>query len=188
MPTSDRRNPEDPVQADAMVRMARLWSSAAPSLEAFVRTLVRDPNDVDDVIQSTGEYAAREFHHFEEGTSFKSWVITIARFRIHRLWQDKSRDKLLLNIEAMESIAHATVSLSEELSTRQGALQVCIGSLQPRHRKLLEMCYFNNQKPAQIAEQLGQTPNSVSASLMRIRKALRQCIERQLARSDGGEA
>lgn len=163
-----------------MVRLARLWSAASPSLEAFVRSLVRDTHDVDDVIQQTGEYVAREFHKFEEGTSFTGWVITVARIRIHRLWQDRKRDKLILNSEAIDSLAEVAINLNGELPERQSALQDCVEKLQPNQRKMLEMCYLNNKKPAQIAEQLGRTANSVSASLMRIRKALKLCVEGRL--------
>lgn len=171
--------------AEAMVQLAQLWSAASPSLEAFVRSLVRDPHDVDDVIQQTGEYVAREFHNFEAGSSFTGWVITVARIRIHRLWQGQKRDKLVLNSEAINSLAEVAVGASQELPERQSALQVCVEKLQPNQRRLLEMCYLNDKKPAQIAEQLGRTANSVSASLMRIRKALKQCIEGRLVQRGG---
>lgn len=177
--------PEGASNAEAMVRLAQLWSVASPSLEAFVRSLVRDPHDVDDVIQQTGEYIAREFHTFEEGTSFTGWAITVARFRIHRLWQGQRRDKLILNSEVIDSLVQAATDLSEELSERQSALQICIEKLQPNNRRLIEMCYLNGNKPAQIADQLGRTANSVSASLMRIRKALKQCIESRLLQGGG---
>lgn len=177
--------PEGSAHADAMVRLAQLWSAASPSLEAFVRSLVRDTHDVDDVIQQTGEYVAREFHKYTEGTSFTGWVITVARIRIHRLWQGQRRDKLILNSDAIDSLAEVAADLHDELTERQSILQDCIEKLQPNQRTMLEMCYLNGKKPARIAEQLGRTANSVSASLMRIRKALKQCIERTLAQHGG---
>lgn len=184
MSTHDDQS-EGSVHADEMVRLAQLWSAASPSLEAFVRSLVRDTHDVDDVIQQTGEYVAREFHKYQEGTSFTGWVITVARIRVHRLWQGKQRDKLVLNSDAIDSLAEVAADLSGELTERQSALQDCVEKLQPNQRKMLEMCYLSGKKPAGIAEQLGRTANSVSASLMRIRKALKQCVERRLAPRGG---
>lgn len=184
MPTHTDQ-PEDASHAEKMVQLAKLWSAASPSLEAFVRSLVRDTHDVDDVIQQTGEYVAREFDKYEQGTSFTGWVITVARIRIHRLWQGQRRDRLVLNSDAIDSLAEVASSLGGELTDRQSALQDCVEKLQPNQRKMLEMCYLSGKKPARIAEQLGRTANSVSASLMRIRKALKQCVERRLVQRGG---
>lgn len=164
-------------QTDAMVQLAKLWSAASPALEAFVRTMVRDANDVDDVIQQTGEYVAREFNNFEQGTSFTGWVITVARIRVRRLWQDRKRDRLVLTPEALDSVAKAAEAMSAEIPSRQAAMQICFKKLQPCHQQLLDMCYWSGQKPSQIAEQLGRSANAVSASLLRIRNALRRCID-----------
>ena len=164
-----------------------LWSAAIPMLEAFARTMVRDSHDVDDVVQQTGEYVAREFHAFKPGTSFTGWVITIAKIRILRLWQYRSRDRLVLNPEALDVLADAAAGMSQEIPARQVAMQECCKKLLPRHQKILEMCYSKNQKPSQIASQLGRTANAVSASLMRIRKTLRQCIETRLSQNTGGD-
>lgn len=174
-------------QANDPDQLAGLWSAASPALEAFVRTMVRDSHDVDEVIQQTGEYVAREFHTFESGTSFVGWVIAVAKIRILRLWQVRSRDRLVLNPEALDALADAAVDMSQEIPVRQAAMQVCYEKLLPRHRRLLEMCYSKNQKPSQIASQLGRTANAVSASLMRIRKTLRCCIEAWLLQNTGGD-
>lgn len=180
MTTHNNQQPGFSDQIDAMARLAKLWTNAMPALEAFVRAMVRDPHDVDDVIQETGEYVARMFYKFEEGTSFTGWVITIARLRIARLYQNHKRDRLVLNSEVLDSIAKEAEAISQQISERQAAMQVCVESLQPKHQQLLEMCYMNGQKPAQIAEQMGRTPNAISASLMRVRKALKRCIEDRL--------
>jgi len=174
-------------QANDSDQLDSLWSAAAPALEAFVRTMVRDSHDVDDVVQQTGEYVAREFRTFESGTSFTGWVITVAKIRILRLWQVRSRDRLVLNPEALDALADAAVDMSQEIPARQTAMQVCYKKLLPRHQRLLEMCYSKNQKPSQIALQLGRTANAVSASLMRIRKTLRRCIEAWLSQNTGGD-
>lgn len=177
--------PPAPEQTEAMVRLANLWSTAMPSLEAFVRALVRDPHDFDDVIQATGEYVARHFHEFEAGTSFTAWSITVARFRIRELWRDRKRDRLVLTSEAIDSLAQAAIDAERDVPERQAALTYCIEQLPPRQRKLLDLCYLQNLRPAEIGERLDQLPNTVSAALMRVRKALKRCIENRLAR--GGE-
>lgn len=174
--------------ADGSDQLASLWSATLPSLEAFVRAMVRDSHDVDDVIQQTGEFVTRQFHAFESGTSFAGWVITVAKIRIQRLWQNQSRDRLVLTPGALDMLASSAIAMSQEVPGRQAALQVCVEKLQPSQQQLLEMCYSNSQRPHQIAEQLGLTPNAVSASLMRIRKVLKRCIEAKLSHNTGGDS
>ena len=48
-------------------------------------------------------------------------------------------------------------------------------------RKLLEMRYVREMTPRKIAATTGMNSNAVSVMLHRVRRALRDCIERQLA-------
>ena len=180
--------PEVSSQSNGSDQLANLWSAASPALEAFVRTVVRDSHDIDDVVQQTGEYVAREFHTFQLGTSFTGWVITVAKIRIQRLWQDRSRDRLILNPETLDMLASSVEAMSHEIPAREAAMQICFEKLQPSHQQLLEMCYSDSLRPSQIAQRLGRTANAVSASLMRIRKTLKRCIEAQLSRNTGGDS
>lgn len=183
-------NTPSDANTEAMVRLAGLWASAMPAVEAFVFAMVHDPHDREDVIQETSAYLARNFHTFEQGTSFVGWAVTAARFRVKELYRDRSRDRLILAGDAMEPIADAAVRLRHEAGERQDALSQCLGRLKGHQRQLLEMRYSQSLAPAAISEQVGKTPNAVSAALLRIRTALRRCIEARLgagpAEPEGG--
>lgn len=173
-----------------MVQLARHWTAALPALECFVRAAIYDAHDADDVIQSTGEYLAKNFHQFDEAGSFAGWAISVARYRIKELYRDRSRDKLVLSGEALDAVAQVASDKADQVSSRTAALGACVRRLQPRQRTLLELCYLQGFKPAKIAERMGTKPNAVSAALLRIRKALRQCIEHRLRvdRAENGGA
>jgi len=165
---------------EEMVRLARLWASAMPAIEAFVGAAVRDPNDRDDVIQATSEYLARNFERFEEGTSFTAWAVQVARYRVMELYRDRSRDRLMLTGDALDAIAKVAPQMSQEQSDRAEALDQCMQHLGENQRRLIELRYTQSLKPATIAERMGKSPNTISAALLRIRKALRKCIEARL--------
>lgn len=168
-----------------MVRLAGLWASAMPTLEAFVASSVRDANDREDVIQATSEYLARHFGDYEPGTSFTAWAVKVARYRVRELYRDRSRDRLMLTGEALDSLARVAPQLSVELTDRQEALDQCMKHLGGKQRRLLEMRYTQSLSPAMIAERVGKSANTVSAALLRIRKALRECIEARLTAGEG---
>jgi len=176
-----RKNPPDDAATDAMVRLAKLWASAMPAIEAFVASAVRDPNDREDVIQATSEYLARNFDHFEAGSSFTGWAVQVARYRVMELYRDRSRDKLMLTGDALEAIAKVAPQMTREQTDRQEALDQCMKHLGENQKRLLDLRYTQSLRPAAIAERVGKSSNTVSAALLRIRKALRECIEARLA-------
>ncbi|MFK7790351.1 MAG: sigma-70 family RNA polymerase sigma factor [Phycisphaeraceae bacterium] len=181
-PISERT--EDDPQTEAMVQLAKLWASAMPAIEAFVGSAVRDPNDRDDVIQATSEYLARNFENYELGTSFTGWAVQVARFRVMELFRDQSRNKLMLTGDALEAIAKVAPQLSKEQTDRAEALDQCMNHLGENQRRLLEMRYTQSLSPATIAERMGKSSNTISAALLRIRKALRTCIEERLSATE----
>lgn len=176
--------PRDDPHTEAMVQLTKLWASAMPTVESFVHASVRDPHDRDDVIQATSEYLARNFHKFEPGTSFVAWAVSVARFRVLELWRDQSRDKLVLTGDAMEAIADVAVEMQAEASERQSVLANCIERLGKGQRRLLDMRYAQSMQPGDIGEKTGKSANAVSAALLRIRTALRKCIEAKLREAD----
>lgn len=175
-------------QTEAMVQLAKLWASAMPAIEAFVGGVVRDPNDREDVIQATSEYLARHFVDFEQGTSFTGWAVSVARYRVMELFRDRSRDRLMLTGDALDALAKAAPQVTQEQSDRAEALDQCLKHLGEHQRRLLEMRYTQSLSPATIAERMGKSSNTVSAALLRIRKALRDCIEARLAAIEAGES
>lgn len=181
---SSQPQPNDDATTEAMVQLAKLWASAMPAIEAFVGSAVRDPNDRDDVIQATSEYLARNFAQFEEGTSFTGWAVQVARFRVMELFRDRSRDRLMLTGDALEAIAKVAPQMTQEQSDRQEALDQCMQHLGENQRRLLELRYTQSLKPATIADRMGKSSNTISAALLRIRKALRTCIESRLAAAE----
>jgi len=168
-------------RTETMVQLATLCASAMPASEAFVGSAVRDPNDRDDVIQATSEYLARHFDDFEPGTSFTGWAVQVARYRVMELFRDRSRDRLMLTGEALEAIAMVVPQVTSEQTDRQAALDQCMKHLGDNQRRLLELRYTQSLSPATIAERVGKSSNTVSAALLRIRKALRECIEARLS-------
>jgi RNA polymerase sigma factor (sigma-70 family) len=71
--------------------------------------------------------------------------------------------------------------MESEISSMHTALENCIERVEGRPRKLLEMRYVREMTPRKIAATTGMNSNAVSVMLHRVRRALRECIERQLA-------
>lgn len=74
----------------------------------------------------------------------------------------------------IEGIANA--SLSVDFETVHARLEPCMGRLDPRKRQVIEMIYFGEQTPHEVAHLLGIMRNNVNQIADRAREILRNCL------------
>ncbi len=78
------------------------------------------------------------------------------------------------------------VMAGEALDDRLGPLRQCLGELHKRARQMLQLRYAQALPIRRIAERRGQSTAAVEMALVRVRRGLRECVERKLARAGGG--
>jgi len=149
----------------------------------YIHALVRDLNDADDLFQQVAVILWKKFDQFDASRSFLAWACGIARLEVSNFLRVRGRSRLyftdemnLLLLEAEDEMSH------EETEDRREALAVCVGKLRERDRELLIRCYGAGSGVARTAEECGRSPQSVHNSLRRIRRALFECIHRNLGR------
>jgi RNA polymerase sigma-70 factor (ECF subfamily) len=63
----------------------------------------------------------------------------------------------------------------------------CTNQLSDLDRELIRLRYANGVRVKTLAQQLQRSENAISQSLARIRKLLRECIERSMQKKDEGD-
>ncbi len=149
-------------------------------LRAFVRTLVWDADDADDVLQRTNLVLWEKADTFREGTSFTAWACQVARFEVMAFRKEHARDRHqfsseLVGVLAQDASEH--VAIAEDL---RDYLASCLEEKSPEQRKLLHARYANNESVQIIAEREGRTPAAVSTAIYRLRQSLMKCIRRRI--------
>jgi RNA polymerase sigma-70 factor (ECF subfamily) len=99
--------------------------------------------------------------------------------------RDQKRERLLFTPEVAEMIVRDAEDLLAEVPARQAALRECLQTLPERSRELLMQKYARGAKIQQISVEMGRSVDGVKSLLLRVRKALAECIERRLALEDG---
>ena len=173
MPEPRPTNPDD-----SRTQLTLLWTSAQPMVMAFVRSMVPNASDAEDVLQQTAFDIATNFEQYDPDRPFVAWAIGIAKYKVLTYRRDKGREQTVFTGEAIERIAGAYVDQSDVLGENARALQGCIDKLSEKARTLIELRYSQNLKPAAIAQRVGTTANTVSNALSRTRELLRDCIQR----------
>ena len=167
---------------DEKARQAmRLWTLAQPTVSAFVTSMVRDFRDRDDVLQETAVAVIESFDRYDPARSFTGWALGIARNQVGLYLRRRGRDFHVFDTEATEQLAIAFENVNPEEMHQLDHLRECLKLLEGRSRRLCELRYREDQKPAAIATVIGMSANAVAKALQRIREQLRECVERKSA-------
>jgi RNA polymerase sigma-70 factor (ECF subfamily) len=118
---------------------------------------------------------------FQIGTSFWAWASQIARFKVLNHIRGYSRERLVFDFNALESLAIVAEKKLSRIDDQREALDHCLKGLMPAQRQILDLRYTSDYSIERIAETIGRPAGSIRQTLYRIRLALLACMEEQLA-------
>lgn len=158
----------------------QLFLQSERRILGFILSLVPNLADAEDLLQETCSIMWNKFEHYEQGTEFTAWGISIARYRVLTFRRKAVSHRVCFNEKLMQEIADAAAEISSTNDDRVGALQSCLSQMKERDRELVRLRYFAENSTKQTAQQLGRSADSVYKSLNRIHDSLLWCIRRSL--------
>jgi len=168
---------------DHHTRFTALLLRHQSELRAFVASVIRDWQAVDDILQDTAVVLWRKFAEYDERYSFGAWARGIAALEIRKHAARSARMPTLLEPEAVATLQ--AVWDEDPVAGRSGdrldALGRCLEHVDGSARDLLELRYREQLPLDAIARRCDRTVDSVGKFLQRLRHALGQCVQRQLA-------
>jgi RNA polymerase sigma-70 factor (ECF subfamily) len=153
-------------------------------LRAFIRALGADEAWVDDLAQEAFIVAYRRLDQFEPGTDFGKWLRGIARFLVANERRKEFRRSRLLPFAIVDVLLNceAETATDPDVPALLRAMRECVDQLPSRSRDLLQQRYAANDNATALARQLGIQADAVRQQLLRIRVAVKECIERKTER------
>ncbi len=170
---------------DTTAQFAEVWMKSRHAVSSFVRSIIRDQHDAEDIVQSVAIAAAKNFDKYDTARPFANWVIGIARRQVAQHLRVKYRDRHVFGDQVIAEIANAHEDLASELNDRITALNFCLKKLTERGQKIIEMRYMQNMSPQRIAETVGTSYGAIVNLLYRLRSKLGECIRSQMACEEG---
>ena len=159
----------------------QLFTKSQRTLYLHILSMIPNPIDAEEILQETNMVIWNKFHAFQMGTNFLAWARRIATFEVLRFRERKARDKHRFSDEFVELIAQEIETDDAFREERRTALMKCLDKLRPKDRELIGQRYSPGQSGRGLAESLGRPANSVYQSLGRIRRALLECVQRQVS-------
>lgn len=165
--------------------VARAWVLAQPVVDAFICCAVRNHADAQDILQDVAVAVLDGQSVLPTGEAFTAWAVGIARHKIADHFRRKARQQVPMEEEVLQVVAEAFTARADAWTAEGHALEHCLSRVKGDARRLLDWRYRDGHSPQEMARRLGRTPEAIRSSLLRVRKGLRECIERRLGRSQG---
>ncbi len=155
------------------------WTAAQRSVAAFVRTLVPDFNEADDIVQRVAVVLVRKFNEYDHERPFVAWAIGIAKREIVIYRHERNKDRHIFKESLIEQIAE-TYQRSPDLPISE-QLARCLEALDIRWKQIIHLRYAQDLRTRQISDRTGMTDVAVRKLLSRARMSLRDCLNRERA-------
>lgn len=155
----------------AQSELVRLYSHR---IAGFVRTIVRNPNSIEDITQTVFIKMIRRLAWLREPVSFESWLFAMARSTALDHLRSRSRrpETLTDDISLFETADPSRPALMSEILE---ALNLALSELSPKDRTLVAMVVEGHSYQT-IAEREHLTIGAVKARLTRVRPFLRAAV------------
>jgi len=155
----------------AQNELVRLYSHR---IAGFVRTIVRNPNAIDDVTQNVFIKMFRRLNWLREPISFESWLFAMARSTALDYLRARARRPETL-ADDMEIFEKPDPSRPAMMSEILEALNLALTELSPKDRRIVGMVVEGHSYET-IAQQENLTLGAVKARLTRVRPFLRTAV------------
>jgi RNA polymerase sigma-70 factor (ECF subfamily) len=144
-------------EADLNRRFLRLFASHEQAVRAFVRRLVPQWTDADDVMQDVSVVLWEKFPALPESQDFRVWAFGVARYEVLAWLRDKGRDRLVLTEDVVLEIAEESVMDEPKLERQREALELSMSKVQPVQRELLMQAYQPDFCIQEVARSSGRS-------------------------------
>lgn len=149
---------------------------------AFIRYLVPNRADADDILQETLTEMWNKFDDYQEGSNFVGWGVTIARYKILS-FVSRKKSKAHHFSEQTLNLLQNDVEHTHRHNTiieRIDILKDCIAKLSDKEKKLLHFRYEKDLTFEHIADRFSLSIPAIYKALSRIHASLAKCIRMTL--------
>jgi RNA polymerase sigma-70 factor (ECF subfamily) len=155
-------------QAGDRAALGFLYARYADNIHAYVRSIVRDSHEAEDVTQQVFSKLIHVIGKYEErdGTFF-AWIVQVA----HNLAVDHLRCQRVISVEEVRTTSEACSN--SNAAERMTDLREALTELPKDQREVVVLRHFAGLSPAEIAARTGRSDAATHGLHHRGRRALR---------------
>ena len=121
---------------------------------AFIRSMLGNSTDAEDVLQETSIILWEKFESFDQADgNFIAWSFKIAFYTSQNFRRKQGRSKVVFSDHVFEAVADKTGQMVDQLDGRHEVLADCVEKLPARDQGLLRLRYDFNSSIEVTAEE-----------------------------------
>lgn len=155
-----------------------------PKLRSFALRLSRNPDQADDLVQTTCERAIRSLDQFDPATRLDSWMFRILQNLYLNSLRDSANRSRLFDLAMLDFEDSYDGDKAATSSIELKKVQTFIGQLDEDNRQVLLKIAVEGRSYKDVAEELGVPIGTVTSRLARARLKLREWLETNNAAQD----
>src|ERR1700743_426501 len=138
-----------------------LLNAAHGRLLGFLRVILGNNADAEDVLQRASLTIWRKFAEFDQSLDFFAWASSFAFYEAKNFQRVAARSRLHFDDDLMNRLAEERVADLEHRDARLAAMDRCIEELDHASRDLVREFYLNETQIDALAERLGRAPQTL---------------------------
>ena len=142
-------------------------------------------HDSEDLLQEVSVALWESFDRYDERRPFQAWALGVARHKVLDYKSRQGRKGSTLSMDVLDRIGQAAMEEAPELGERRPRLQRCLEELPEHLRGMIDLRYRDGLGLEELAGRLKRSVAAVQMAFVRIRRSLRDCVERKLAQGTG---
>jgi RNA polymerase sigma-70 factor (ECF subfamily) len=167
---------------EAFTELVRLHQGR---VRAYLGRHLRNQEAADDVAQEVFLGAWRSLPGYRADVPLALWLLGIARnaalMQLRGELRRRAREAGLRETLGEWQLQETETSSPVDDDRRIAALRECLKTLPPKSASLVSQRYLEGCSAGRMAAALGTSDNVVRVTLVRIRQALRRCVDQRLA-------
>jgi len=164
----------------------QLFLPAQQGLYGYLRTLIPNSSDAEDVLQAAAAVMWEKFDEFQLGTRFEYWAYHICRLQALRFLKDRKRRKLVLSEDVLALLADRAEVICNSTRDVMDVMEICVEKLTPQDQEMLRLRFEPGGTNRSVARTMGSSEMTVSRTLTQIYGNLLECIRRGTASHKSG--
>lgn len=150
-------------------------SQHIPQLRRYARSLTRDRDRADDLLQESLTRALSKSHLYRQGTNLRAWLFTILhRQHISTVRQERRTG---VTVAPEDAVRHLSTPPRQEMAQVVNAADGALSKLPEDQRQAIEMVSIDGMSYGEAADLLHVSTGTVKSRVFRGRAIIKQAVD-----------
>lgn len=156
-----------------------------PMMRRYVLAAVLDHAAMEEVVQETNLALWRKMAAYDDSRDFAPWAMQFAKMQVMAYRKRCGSGRVVpLDDRILDQLAEEAPGVLDGEEERLSRLEECLKRLGGHARRLLELRYTEGLTVRSISLDIGKSEGSLQQAFFKIRRQLRECIERSSKQSE----